>query len=327
MCNSFTFYAVSVSTGADRAGFLFHLFADGAQCDRSGTNLMLYTAPSPLGPFTMRHELNPTIKGKLEMPCQQQGVTAIRGTGAGLQLMWTGERWQQAPDGRKEHDPVSLQLQQFCCLCLFRSIVHGAGCLFFSAFRSLTNAVAIAASLGTSSVWSGRLDGTTLVSAVVEPGGIDELKDGVWTCAANSKRRAAEYGNAPACPPSERPNAAIGVEARARGGGSLMHTPRLRAERPSEKAQQASGGGQMAHTHVRAVPRHQSADKSTVPQSGTLCLLSRSSRSGRLLNRPEIREAGPRFPTKNGRQPVVTGRPTAGWSVPSHGLRTPETQI
>ena len=40
----------------------------------------------------MRHELNPTVKGKLEMPCQQQGVTAIRGTGAVLQLMWTGER-------------------------------------------------------------------------------------------------------------------------------------------------------------------------------------------------------------------------------------------
>ena len=78
----------------------------------SGTNLMLYTAPAPLGPYTVRRELNPVVdpeSGALAIPSQQQGVTVIRGgpgqSNLSLQLMWSGERWQQAPDGRKEHDP------------------------------------------------------------------------------------------------------------------------------------------------------------------------------------------------------------------------------
>ena len=95
---------------------IYHLLMGSCCCFcESGTNLMLYTSTSALGPFTLRHELNPVVdkeSGKLTLPCQQQGITAIHGgpdrgdgTEVALQLMWSGERWQQSPDGRKEHDP------------------------------------------------------------------------------------------------------------------------------------------------------------------------------------------------------------------------------
>ena len=95
---------------------VYHLLMGSCCCFcESGTNLVLYTAPAALGPYTMQREMNPVQKdGKLALPCQQQGVSALPGAnGTDVQLMWSGERWQQSPDGRKEHDPQAWVPIQF----------------------------------------------------------------------------------------------------------------------------------------------------------------------------------------------------------------------
>ena len=102
------------------AGMYYLLMGSCCCFCESGTNLMQYTATSPLGPYTMRCELNPVVdpeSGALAIPSQQQGVTAIHSepgqSNGSVQLMWSGERWQQAPDGRKEHDPQAWVPIQF----------------------------------------------------------------------------------------------------------------------------------------------------------------------------------------------------------------------
>ena len=69
---------------------------------------MVYTSATPLGPYQPAGEVNTAPGGLPTVPCQQQGVTVLGGSASAAappQLMWSGERWQQAPDGRKEHDP------------------------------------------------------------------------------------------------------------------------------------------------------------------------------------------------------------------------------
>ena len=94
-----------------------------------GSNLMAYSAAHPLGPYTPMAEINtkarppppppprfsgtaapstpaptqaPAMAGRYTVPCQQQGVTVIGGGSGAPALpafMWSGERWQQSPDG------------------------------------------------------------------------------------------------------------------------------------------------------------------------------------------------------------------------------------
>jgi len=92
-----------------KRGGIFYLLMGQCCCFcQSGTNLLVFTASHPLGPYTQQGEINPMVNGSYILPTQQQGVTVIgrsKGQDGDPQMMWSGERWQQSPDGQKEHDP------------------------------------------------------------------------------------------------------------------------------------------------------------------------------------------------------------------------------
>lgn len=61
----------------------------------------------------------PSVWHEYTMPCQQSGFAVLPNMldSHGLPVvMWQGDGWQQAPDGRKDHDPQVLSTHQiiFC---------------------------------------------------------------------------------------------------------------------------------------------------------------------------------------------------------------------
>jgi hypothetical protein len=95
-----------------RRGKIYYLLMGRCCCFCGfGANIRVYTSTAAMGPWSMANEINTQPSGgrNYTLPCQQQGVTVLgsgKKDGHGFaQLMWSGDRWQQSPDGRKEHDP------------------------------------------------------------------------------------------------------------------------------------------------------------------------------------------------------------------------------
>jgi hypothetical protein len=103
----------------ERAGKYYVL--EGAFCCfcEGGADLAVHVADAPMGPYRNgSRSINPSVRNhtipgwsvwdEFTVPCQQAGVVQVRGSrdahGEPL-IMWLGDAWQQAPDGRKDHDP------------------------------------------------------------------------------------------------------------------------------------------------------------------------------------------------------------------------------
>jgi len=68
-----------------------------------GADVRVFTAASPLGPYTLRGEINRDATGGLIIPAQQTHVATIP-TVNGPELLWMGDCWGSRPDGIKGHD-------------------------------------------------------------------------------------------------------------------------------------------------------------------------------------------------------------------------------
>ena len=104
----------------ERAG-VFYMLEGGHCCFcRGGTDLAVYASRTgPMGPYELQGSVNPLFAvhpygnatktwHEYTLPCQQAHVAALpyaKDEHGEAQLVWVGDGWQQAQDGRKDHDP------------------------------------------------------------------------------------------------------------------------------------------------------------------------------------------------------------------------------
>ncbi|RPH97694.1 MAG: hypothetical protein EHM72_13345 [Calditrichaeota bacterium] len=82
----------------------YYALFDGTCCFcPGGTGARVYTAKSPLGPYTLRGNINRETNGKVIVPAQQTHIAEIPGP-EGIQYVWMGDLWGSCKDGIKGHD-------------------------------------------------------------------------------------------------------------------------------------------------------------------------------------------------------------------------------
>jgi hypothetical protein len=103
-----------------KRGNTYYLLTDNTCCYcPEGTGVRVYTAPSPMGPFTYRGNINVQAGSTRDLPrtwtspgtgrndciitAQGKHVAAVP-TPSGVVFLWMGDRWGTAPDGVKGHD-------------------------------------------------------------------------------------------------------------------------------------------------------------------------------------------------------------------------------
>jgi hypothetical protein len=87
-----------------RRNDLYYAVFDNCCCFcREGTGARVYTARSPLGPYTLRGNINRDEKGKPIIAAQQTHIARLP-TARGTEYLWMGDRWQSTPDKEKGHD-------------------------------------------------------------------------------------------------------------------------------------------------------------------------------------------------------------------------------
>ena len=70
----------------------------------AGSGVTFFTAPQPLGPWTEHGQVG-RYANKSSIPrAQQNFVIPVPGINGETTYLWTGDRWQSAPDGKKDHD-------------------------------------------------------------------------------------------------------------------------------------------------------------------------------------------------------------------------------
>jgi len=62
------------------------------------------TALSPMGPWTERGEVGRYANGTSISRAQMNFVIPVVGSAGQVTYVWTGDRWQSAPDRLKDHD-------------------------------------------------------------------------------------------------------------------------------------------------------------------------------------------------------------------------------
>gem|GEM_PF-316567 len=83
---------------------VYYAFFDNCCCFcPEGSGVRVYTAQSPLGPFTGRGNINRRDDGSIIIPAQQTHIARIS-TSKGVEFIWMGDRWGSRPDGIKGHD-------------------------------------------------------------------------------------------------------------------------------------------------------------------------------------------------------------------------------
>ena len=104
-----------------RRGATYYALLGGCTCaGRFGGGVAYLTAPHPLGPWTNRSatvdpgcpmwaqpncfDMGPGQTCNPVTQAQQNFVMQVQTVGGGTQYVWTGDRWQTAPDGKWGHD-------------------------------------------------------------------------------------------------------------------------------------------------------------------------------------------------------------------------------
>eukprot|EP00047_Mylnosiga_fluctuans_P006490 m.247211 g.247211 ORF g.247211 m.247211 type:complete len:382 (-) comp15327_c0_seq1:59-1204(-) len=128
--NLFTEYFVEAPVMFKRDGIYYALFGHCCCFCYQGSGILVHTAPSPLGPWTVQAGGDLACKPPTTTPYSPYGAIPTPGQGClynnskdvsvtrsqqnfvievqtttGIEYVWTGDRWQQAPDGIKGHDP------------------------------------------------------------------------------------------------------------------------------------------------------------------------------------------------------------------------------
>ncbi len=87
-----------------RHGTLYYALTDNACCFCArGSGARVFTATSPLGPYTLRGNINRDAAGKTVIAAQQTYVARLPGPDGDV-YVWMGDRWGSRPDGIKGHD-------------------------------------------------------------------------------------------------------------------------------------------------------------------------------------------------------------------------------
>ncbi len=86
-----------------RDGKYYAMFDDCCCFCPQGSGARVYSASSPLGPYTLCGNINRKEDGTPTIPAQQTHVAQIPGAN-GMQYIWMGDRWGSRPDGIKGHD-------------------------------------------------------------------------------------------------------------------------------------------------------------------------------------------------------------------------------
>lgn len=87
-----------------RRGTTYYALFDTCSCfGPSGSGARVYTAASPLGPYTYRGNINRDSAGSPIIPAQQTFVARLPGPDGDV-YVWMGDRWGSRMDGIKGHD-------------------------------------------------------------------------------------------------------------------------------------------------------------------------------------------------------------------------------
>jgi len=97
-----------------RNDLYYVLFGTSCCACKEGSNVWVYTASSPLGPYTLLGDIG-TQDGKYVTRAQQSTILQVPSEDGTMQYIWLGNQWGTAPDGCYNHDLISwfpLQFQQ-----------------------------------------------------------------------------------------------------------------------------------------------------------------------------------------------------------------------
>jgi hypothetical protein len=86
-----------------RGGLYYALFDSNCCFCERGSGARVYVATSPLGPYTLRGNINRDTANRPMIAAQQTFVARIP-IPDGTAYMWMGDRWGSRPDGIKGHD-------------------------------------------------------------------------------------------------------------------------------------------------------------------------------------------------------------------------------
>merc|ERR1712232_413780 len=93
----------------ERNGFYYLLFGHTCCFCRSGSNVEVWVASHPMGPWRSSGidiGGHPGIidGGTSYTHTQESSLIQVRLENGGIEYVWTGDRWGSAPDGLKSHD-------------------------------------------------------------------------------------------------------------------------------------------------------------------------------------------------------------------------------
>ena len=101
-------YSVEAPAMFRRNGTYYAVFGQLCCYCREGTaRLTVYTACHPLGPYNATTVIGDAV------PAQSTDITRYFDAEGRAQFMYRGDRWQQAPDQLKGHDPTAMAVLQF----------------------------------------------------------------------------------------------------------------------------------------------------------------------------------------------------------------------
>lgn len=86
-----------------RGGTYYVLFDSCCCFCPGGSGARVYTSTSPLGPYTLKGNINRRADGSTIIPAQQTHIAQLQ-TPKGVEFIWMGDRWVSTPDTIKGHD-------------------------------------------------------------------------------------------------------------------------------------------------------------------------------------------------------------------------------
>lgn len=87
-----------------RGGLVYALTGHCCCFCKEGSGTFVYTAPSPLGPYTRQGQIGRYANGTSVTHAQPNDAFPVVGADGSTSWVWTGDQWQSAPDHIKGHD-------------------------------------------------------------------------------------------------------------------------------------------------------------------------------------------------------------------------------